>query len=67
MLFRSLDVIKTADWVIDLGPEGGAGGGELIATGTPEQIAAEKRSYTGQALQTVLPQMASAKATRAKR
>jgi excinuclease ABC subunit A len=52
---HNLDVIKTADWVIDLGPEGGAGGGEVIAAGTPEAITAERRSYTGQALKTVLP------------
>ena len=49
-----LDVIKTADHVIDLGPEGGRGGGEIIATGTPEDIAASKQSYTGQFLQTHL-------------
>jgi excinuclease ABC subunit A len=42
-----LDVIKTADHVIDLGPEGGHAGGEVVATGTPEEIAACKRSYTG--------------------
>ncbi|MDB4966716.1 MAG: excinuclease subunit [Myxococcales bacterium] len=53
---HNLDVIKRADWVIDLGPEGGARGGEVIATGTPEQIAQNKRSYTGQFLQKVLPQ-----------
>ncbi len=52
---HNLDVIKTADWVVDLGPEGGAGGGELIVAGTPEQIAAEPRSYTGQALRATLP------------
>jgi excinuclease ABC subunit A len=49
-----LDVIKSADHVIDLGPEGGAGGGKLVAAGTPEQIARVKRSYTGQALKSVL-------------
>ena len=53
---HNLDVIKTADWIIDLGPEGGAGGGEIIAVGTPEAIAAERRSYTGQALKAALPQ-----------
>jgi excinuclease ABC subunit A len=47
---HNLDVIKTADWVIDLGPEGGSGGGEIVCTGTPEDIAACERSYTGQAL-----------------
>ncbi len=44
---HNLDVIKTADWLIDLGPEGGEGGGEIIAQGTPEQIAENKKSYTG--------------------
>jgi excinuclease ABC subunit A len=53
---HNLDVIKTADWIIDLGPEGGAGGGEVIAVGTPEAIAATKKSYTGQALAPALPQ-----------
>jgi excinuclease ABC subunit A len=47
---HNLDVIKTADWVIDLGPEGGDKGGEIIAEGTPEQVAAAKHSYTGQFL-----------------
>ena len=47
---HNLDVIKTADWIIDLGPEGGDGGGEIIATGTPEDIAANSRSFTGEYL-----------------
>jgi len=51
---HNMDVIKTADWVIDLGPEGGAGGGRVIATGTPEQIAASKKSYTGDSLREAL-------------
>ncbi len=51
---HNLDVIKTADWVIDLGPEGGEGGGEVIAAGTPEAIAAEPRSYTGRFLKPLL-------------
>ncbi len=51
---HNLDVIKTADWVIDLGPEGGDGGGEIIATGTPEDVAANKRSFTGQYLRPLL-------------
>ncbi|HXZ60437.1 MAG TPA: excinuclease ABC subunit UvrA [Steroidobacteraceae bacterium] len=51
---HNLDVIKTADWVIDLGPEGGEGGGEVIATGTPETIAANERSYTGAFLRPLL-------------
>jgi len=51
---HNLDVIKTADWVIDLGPEGGDGGGRIIATGTPEDIAASKSSFTGQYLRPLL-------------
>jgi len=47
---HNLEVIKTADWVIDLGPEGGDGGGEVVAVGTPEQIATVERSYTGRYL-----------------
>ncbi|HEX7341765.1 MAG TPA: excinuclease ABC subunit UvrA, partial [Rhodanobacteraceae bacterium] len=47
---HNLDVIKTADWIVDLGPEGGDGGGQIIATGTPEQIAASKPSHTGRFL-----------------
>jgi excinuclease ABC subunit A len=47
---HNLDVIKTADWIIDLGPEGGEEGGEVVATGTPEQVAAVQSSYTGQFL-----------------
>jgi excinuclease ABC subunit A len=49
-----LDVIKTADWVIDLGPDGGANGGRIMAMGTPEQVARVKKSYTGQALAEIL-------------
>uniref|UniRef100_E6QN86 Excinuclease ABC (Subunit A) n=1 Tax=mine drainage metagenome TaxID=410659 RepID=E6QN86_9ZZZZ len=51
---HNLDVIKCADWVIDLGPEGGSGGGEVIAVGTPEEIAANERSHTGHWLRNVL-------------
>jgi excinuclease ABC subunit A len=51
---HNLEVIKTADWIIDLGPEGGDGGGEIVAAGTPEDIAKMKRSYTGQFLAPVL-------------
>ena len=58
---HNLDVIKTADWIIDLGPEGGERGGELVAAGTPEQIAAVKRSFTGQFLK---PLVSSRKSTR---
>ena len=51
---HNLDVIKTADWIIDLGPEGGAGGGEIVAAGTPEAIIKEKSSYTGKYLARLL-------------
>jgi len=51
---HNLDVIKTADWVIDLGPEGGGGGGQVIACGTPEQLAKHKKSYTGKFLKPLL-------------
>jgi excinuclease ABC subunit A len=51
---HNLDVIKTADWVIDLGPEGGSKGGRIVATGTPEEVAKHAHSYTGQFLQKVL-------------
>ena len=54
---HNLDVIKTADWVIDIGPEGGAGGGEIVCEGTPEEVAGCKASYTGVALRSVLPGM----------
>ncbi|HET6316019.1 MAG TPA: excinuclease ABC subunit UvrA [Chloroflexota bacterium] len=56
---HNLDVIKTADWIIDLGPEGGDAGGEVIAVGTPEEVAGNPRSYTGQHLQ---PWLAAAQA-----
>jgi excinuclease ABC subunit A len=49
-----LDVIKTADWLIDLGPEGGRGGGAIVAEGTPEQVMATAGSYTGACLRRVL-------------
>ena len=51
---HNLDVIKTADWIIDMGPEGGAGGGTIVVTGTPEDVAAHARSYTGHFLRPVL-------------
>ena len=51
---HNLDVVKTADWVIDLGPGGGEAGGEIVAQGTPEQVAKVARSFTGQALKKVL-------------
>src|SRR5690606_23788290 len=47
---HNLDVIKSADWLIDLGPEGGSGGGQIIATGTPEQVARNEASHTGRYL-----------------
>jgi excinuclease ABC subunit A len=59
---HNLDVIKQADWIIDLGPEGGEAGGEVIATGTPEQVADVDDSATGQYLQQVLPKRAAAAA-----
>ncbi|HTH59507.1 MAG TPA: excinuclease ABC subunit UvrA [Paraburkholderia sp.] len=57
---HNLDVIKTADWVIDLGPEGGAGGGQIVAQGTPEQIAKSKASFTGRYLAPLLRRAAAA-------
>jgi excinuclease ABC subunit A len=51
---HNLDVIKTADWVVDLGPEGGSRGGTVVGTGTPEQIAMIEESYTGQFLKKLL-------------
>jgi excinuclease ABC subunit A len=51
---HNLDVIKTADWIIDLGPEGGAGGGDVVCAGTPEEVAKCERSYTGESLRSVL-------------
>ncbi len=51
---HNLDVIKTADWIIDLGPEGGSGGGEILVAGTPEQVVKNKRSYTAQYLKPIL-------------
>jgi excinuclease ABC subunit A len=60
---HNLDVVKRADWVIDLGPEGGAGGGELVAVGTPEQVARVKASHTGKALAPMLKDAAD-RATR---
>jgi excinuclease ABC subunit A len=51
---HNLDVIKTADWVVDLGPEGGSGGGLIVATGTPEEVAKVKESHTGHFLKGIL-------------
>ncbi|MFT7651854.1 MAG: excinuclease ABC subunit A [Limisphaerales bacterium] len=55
---HNLDVIKTADWIIDLGPEGGSGGGNIVTTGTPEQVAKHKKSHTGRFLKNVVKQAA---------
>jgi excinuclease ABC subunit A len=51
---HNLEVIKTADYIVDLGPEGGDGGGEIVAVGTPEDVAANARSYTGHFLKEVM-------------
>ncbi|MGO2885314.1 hypothetical protein, partial [Psychrobacter sp. UBA2514] len=56
---HNLDVIKTADWVIDLGPEGGKGGGMIIAEGTPEEVAEVEGSHTGEFLKPMLTQVVS--------
>jgi len=61
---HNLDVIKTADWIIDLGPEGGDGGGTLVAKGTPEEVAANPGSYTGQYLAPLLATDEDARAAR---
>jgi excinuclease ABC subunit A len=59
---HNLDVIKTADWIVDLGPEGGTRGGTIVAAGTPEDVAAVPGSYTGQFLRPVLGSVAKRKA-----
>ena len=64
---HSLDVIKTADWVIDMGPDGGAGGGRVVCAGTPEDVAACDASFTGRALRDVLPGFEKSAAARPKR
>jgi excinuclease ABC subunit A len=56
---HNLDVIKSADWLIDLGPEGGAGGGEILAVGTPEHLATVGKSFTGAFLKEILPEIAA--------
>jgi excinuclease ABC subunit A len=58
-------VIKQADWIIDLGPEGGEAGGEVVATGTPEDVAEAEESYTGQYLRPYLARLAEKKRKRA--
>jgi len=57
---HNLDVIKTADWIIDLGPEGGTLGGEIVAEGTPEDVAEVEKSYTGRYLKPMLSKMGQA-------
>ncbi|QBR70485.1 excinuclease ABC subunit A [Beijerinckiaceae bacterium] len=59
---HNLEVVKTADWIIDLGPEGGDGGGEIVASGPPEDIAKDKKSYTGHYLRAVLERRPTGKA-----
>ncbi len=54
MIEHNLDVIKTADWLIDMGPEGGDGGGQVIAKGTPEEVARSTASHTGRFLKPLL-------------
>ena len=61
LIEHNLDVIKTADWVLDLGPEGGVRGGEIVAQGTPEDVAAEGRSYTGAYLRPMLGRLGAAR------
>jgi len=58
---HNLDVIKSADWVIDLGPEGGSGGGTIVATGTPEEVAAVEESHTGRFLAEILEEAPAAR------
>jgi excinuclease ABC subunit A len=57
---HNLDVIKQSDWIVDLGPEGGEAGGEIVAVGTPEDVAEIEGSFTGQFLRQVLPATAVA-------
>jgi len=64
---HNLDVIKTADWIVDLGPEGGDGGGTILAVGTPEQVATNEASYTGAYLRKVLAQGRAKKPAAARR
>ncbi len=62
---HNLDVVKTADWILDFGPEGGDGGGEIVAVGTPEQVAADKKSWTGKYLAEILRRHEERRATQA--
>ena len=63
---HNLDVIKTADWILDLGPEGGDGGGELVAAGTPEDVVKVERSWTGRVLKETFERQDQRRANRAK-
>jgi len=63
---HNLDVVKTADWILDFGPEGGDGGGEIVATGTPEQVAADANSWTGRYLKEILDRHAERARSRKK-
>jgi excinuclease ABC subunit A len=64
---HSLDVIKSADWIIDLGPEGGSGGGQIVATGTPEQVADVEESHTGFFLREIFEAQAAVEQPTARR
>ncbi|MDQ3966503.1 MAG: hypothetical protein M3246_08670, partial [Actinomycetota bacterium] len=57
---HNLDVIRSSDYIVDLGPEGGDAGGEIVATGTPEEVAQVKASHTGRFLRGLLPEVAAA-------
>lgn len=63
---HNLDVVKTADWIVDLGPEGGSGGGQIIATGSPEQVADLKQSFTGHFLKPLLKKVGNSKTRKRK-
>jgi excinuclease ABC subunit A len=64
---HNLEVIKTADWIIDFGPEGGDGGGQVVATGSPEQVSANPASWTGRYLAEVLQRHETRRGDRRKR
>ena len=61
---HNLDVVKTADWIVDFGPEGGDGGGEIVASGTPEQVARDTKSWTGRYLAQLLERHAARRKVR---
>jgi excinuclease ABC subunit A len=62
---HNLDVVKTADWLLDFGPEGGDGGGQIVAVGTPEQVIAEPKSWTGRYLKDLFERQEGRRAARA--